>query len=64
MNQDREHLQLLAIFHYVVAGLAGLFSLFPRLYTTIGTISYSPQSTAQRNRVKTCRPNFSAGSLL
>ena len=38
MNQDREHLRLLAIFHYVVAGLAGLFSLFPLLYTTIGTV--------------------------
>ncbi len=38
MNQDREHLRMLAIFHYVVAGLAGLFSLFPLLYTTIGTI--------------------------
>ena len=38
MNQDREHLRLLAIFHYVVAGLAGLFSLFPLLYTTIGAI--------------------------
>ena len=25
---------MLAIFHYVVAGLAGLFSLFPLLYTT------------------------------
>ncbi len=38
MNQDREHLQLLAIFHYVVAGLAGLFSFFPLLHTTIGAI--------------------------
>ena len=38
MNQDREQLRLLAIFHYVVAGLAGLFSLFPLLYTTIGAI--------------------------
>src|SRR5437868_15244182 len=38
MNQDREHLRLLAIFHYVVAGLAGLFSFFPLLYTTIGVI--------------------------
>ena len=38
MNQDKEHLQLLAIFHYVVAGLAGLFSFFPLLYTTIGAI--------------------------
>ncbi len=38
MNQDTEHLRLLSIFHYVVAGLAALFSLFPLLYTTIGTI--------------------------
>src|SRR4029453_4763626 len=38
MNRDKEHLRLLAIFHYVVAGLAALFSFFPLLYTTIGTI--------------------------
>src|ERR1700757_1398055 len=38
MNQDREHLRLLAILHYVGAGLAALFSLFPLLYTTIGAI--------------------------
>ncbi len=38
MNQDAEHLRLLSIFHYVVAGLAALFSLFPLLYTTIGAI--------------------------
>jgi len=38
MNQDREHLRLLAIFHYAGAGLAALFSFFPLLYTTIGAI--------------------------
>ena len=38
MNQDEEHLRLLAIFHYVVAGLAALFSFFPLLYTTVGAI--------------------------
>ena len=38
MNQDREHLRLLAIFHYVVAGLAALFSLFPLIYAMIGVI--------------------------
>jgi hypothetical protein len=38
MNRDKEHLHLLAIFHYVVAGLAALFSFFPLLYTTIGAI--------------------------
>ena len=38
MNRDEEHLQLLAIFHYVVADLAALFSFFPLLYTTVGAI--------------------------
>src|SRR5882724_1406457 len=38
MNQDTEHLRLLAIFHYIVAGLAALFSCFPLLYTTAGAI--------------------------
>jgi hypothetical protein len=38
MNQDSEHLRLLSIFHYVVAGLAALFSFFPLLYTTVGGI--------------------------
>ena len=38
MSQDTEHLQLLAIFHYVVAGLAAVFSFFPLLYTTVGAI--------------------------
>ena len=38
MNQDKEHLHLLAIFHYVVAGLAALFFFFPLLYTTVGAI--------------------------
>ena len=36
MKQDKEHLQLLAIFHYVVGGLAALFSFFPLLYTAVG----------------------------
>ena len=38
MDRDTEQLNLLAIFHYVVAGLAALFSFFPLLYTTIGAI--------------------------
>ena len=36
MNSDAEHLRLLSIFHYVVAGLAGLFSFFPLLYAGMG----------------------------
>jgi hypothetical protein len=31
-----KHLQLLAIFHYVVAGLATLFCFFPLLYLVLG----------------------------
>src|SRR5215469_9281095 len=38
MNQDKEHLRLLAIFHYIVAGLGAFFSFFPLLYATIGAI--------------------------
>lgn len=38
MNKDKEYLRLLTIFHYIVAGLAALFSFFPLLYTTIGAI--------------------------
>ena len=38
MDRDAEQLNLLAIFHYVVAGLAALFSFFPLLYTALGVI--------------------------
>ena len=34
--QNREQLRLLAIFHYVVGGLAGLFSLFPVIHLVMG----------------------------
>ena len=36
MNQDLDHLRLLAIFHYVVAAMAGLFSLLPIIHLAIG----------------------------
>ncbi len=38
MNQDAEHLRLLSIFHYIVAGLAAFFSFFPLFYMTVGAI--------------------------
>jgi len=38
MERDTEQLNLLAIFHYVVAGLAALFSFSPLLYTALGII--------------------------
>ncbi|WP_422508986.1 hypothetical protein [Stenotrophomonas sp. GZD-301] len=34
--EDQGYLRLLSIFHYVVAGLMALFSLFPLLYIGIG----------------------------
>jgi hypothetical protein len=36
VTQDEEHLRLLSIFHYIVACLAALFSLFPLLYSAFG----------------------------
>jgi hypothetical protein len=38
MNQDQEHLELLSIFHYIVGGIAALFSFFPFVYLIIGTL--------------------------
>jgi hypothetical protein len=47
MNRDEEHLKLLSIFHYVVAGCAALFALFPALYVVMGLIILlAPQSFA------------------
>lgn len=34
--QDRQHLDLLGIFHYVVAALMALFSLFPVIHLVLG----------------------------
>ena len=36
MTKDEENLRLLTIFHYVVAGIAALFSFFPLLYVGMG----------------------------
>jgi hypothetical protein len=35
--KDAEHLKLLAIFHYVVAGMTALFASFPIIHFLIGT---------------------------
>lgn len=51
MNQDREHLQLLAIFHYVVAGLAALLSFFPLFYSVLGWfLLYAAQHPGPNNQ--------------
>jgi len=36
MNDDKEHLKLLSIFHYVVGAMAALFSCFPLIHIVIG----------------------------
>jgi hypothetical protein len=41
MNQDQEHLRLLSVFHYVMAGFAGLFSLFALIYVGLGALMLS-----------------------
>ena len=35
-NYDRDHVRLLATFHYVLAGLLGLFGCFPIIHLTLG----------------------------
>lgn len=39
--QDLEHLRLLSIFHYVVAGLAALFACFPLFHLVFGVAMVS-----------------------
>ncbi len=47
MTCDEEHLRLLSIFHYVVAGLAGLFALFPIFHLIIGLVMvFAPHTFA------------------
>ncbi|HXK62627.1 MAG TPA: hypothetical protein PLP42_22305 [Acidobacteriota bacterium] len=42
MNQeDAEHLRVLSIFHYVVAGIAAVFACFPLLYLALGILMLS-----------------------
>jgi hypothetical protein len=36
MNQDNEHLNLLSIFHYVLAGVMALFSCIPFIHFFLG----------------------------
>lgn len=36
MNDDQDHLRLLSIFHYVVAGLAGMVACLPLIHLAVG----------------------------
>lgn len=47
MNQDFEHLRLLSIFHYVVAGLTALFACFPIIHLVVGLVMvFTPDKLA------------------
>ena len=51
MSQDNEHLSLLAIFHYVLAGLAALLSFFALFYAVIGGfLVYAAQHPSPNNQ--------------
>ena len=39
-SDDQQYLQLLSIFHYVVAGFAGLFACFPIFHFTFGVVFF------------------------
>lgn len=44
MNQDTEHLKLLVIFHYVVAGMTAVFALFSVIHLIFGLVMvFAPQ---------------------
>lgn len=47
MNQDDEQLHLLSVFHYVLAGLCSLFSLFPLIYFGMGLAMMSGMGARQ-----------------
>ena len=51
MDHDTEQLSLLGIFHYVVGGLAALFSFFPLFYSVIGGfLLYAAQHPSPSNQ--------------
>lgn len=52
MNQDQEHLRLLSLFHYVVAGLGALVSLlWPGIYVVLGLFMVlAPVSTWDKSQ--------------
>ena len=38
--RDEEHLRLLAVFHYVVAGIGALFACFPLIHVAVGLMLF------------------------
>jgi hypothetical protein len=66
MNQDAEHLRLLSIFHYIVGGLAALFSFFHSFTQQWEPFSYLLRAIRRlpdQNQAENCHPNLLAGFL-
>ena len=51
MNQDEEHLKLLAIFHYVVAGMVALLACFPIIHLIAGIFILSAPEKMAGNQL-------------
>lgn len=51
MTNDYEHLRLLSIFHYVVGGLAAVFSLFPVIHLVMGIAMVTGRMDAEQDAV-------------
>ena len=49
-RSDTEHLNLLSIFHYVIAGLSALFACFPVIHLALGLfMALAPEKMGGRN---------------
>jgi hypothetical protein len=47
MNNDLDHIRLLAIFHYVLAGVSAAFACCPLIHVTLGiAIAFFPEAFA------------------
>ena len=59
MTDDREHLNLLAVFHYVVAGMTALVACFPLIHLAVGIFLLIGPAVAGANA-----PRQGSGALL
>jgi hypothetical protein len=58
MDQDRENVRLLSIFHYVVGGMAALFACFPCIHLILGIALVSGALDAGRGPPGPPPPEF------
>ncbi len=50
MTQDDEHLRLLSVFHYIVAGLMALIGCFPIIHVIVGLVAVLSPESMKDNR--------------